>query len=51
MIAPLPPSWLALVEFASAYYQRGLGEIALSVLPVELRRLTNTALANRLHVP
>jgi primosomal protein N' (replication factor Y) len=47
-IAPLSPPWRALVEFAASYYQRGLGEIALSVLPAELRRLGNAAIANRI---
>jgi primosomal protein N' (replication factor Y) (superfamily II helicase) len=39
-IAPLPAAWLQLVEFAAGYYQRGLGELALAVLPPELRKLT-----------
>src|SRR6478735_5803995 len=47
-LPPLPPAWRDLVGFAAGYYQRGLGEIALSVLPVELRRLDNAAIANRL---
>ena len=45
---PLPPAWCELVAFAASYYQRGIGEIALSVLPTELRRLGNAAIANRL---
>ena len=44
----LPSAWCALVDFAASYYQRGIGEIALSVLPAELRRLGNAAIANRL---
>jgi primosomal protein N' (replication factor Y) (superfamily II helicase) len=50
-LASLPPlnaAWLELVEFASAYYQRSIGEVALSVLPPELRKLDNTQLANRI---
>jgi primosomal protein N' (replication factor Y) len=47
-LPPLPLAWRELVAFAAGYYQRGLGEIALSVLPVELRRLDNAAIANRL---
>ncbi len=39
-LASLPPTWLQLVEFAAGYYQRGLGELALAVLPPELRKLT-----------
>ena len=47
-LPPLPLAWRELVAFAAGYYQRGLGEIALSVLPTELRRLDNAAIANRL---
>ncbi len=47
-LSPLTAAWRELVAFAASYYQRGVGEIALSVLPAELRRLGNTALANRL---
>jgi primosomal protein N' (replication factor Y) (superfamily II helicase) len=43
----LPSDWRALVAFAAAYYQRGLGEMALAVLPPELRRLDGTQLARR----
>ncbi|WP_284616056.1 primosomal protein N' [Aquabacterium humicola] len=46
-LPPLPPAWLALAEFASAYYQRGIGELALSVLPPELRKLDAPGLAKR----
>ena len=38
-LPPLPPTWRQLVRFASAYYQRSLGEIAMMVLPPELRQL------------
>ena len=44
----LSPAWLTLVDFASAYYQRGLGELALAVLPPELRKLDAPGLAKRL---
>ena len=40
--------WRALIDFAAAYYQRSTGEIALSVLPPELRKLDNPQLANRI---
>jgi len=33
----LGADWCALVEFAASYYQRSVGEIALAVLPPELR--------------
>jgi primosomal protein N' (replication factor Y) len=46
-VPPLAADWCALVEFAAMYYQRSLGEIALSVLPPELRRLGRDALADR----
>ncbi|HEY4957829.1 MAG TPA: primosomal protein N', partial [Caldimonas sp.] len=44
---PLSADWCALVDFAASYYQRSAGEIALSVLPPELRRLGGEALADR----
>ena len=50
-LASLPPlgaEWRALVDFAAAYYQRGVGELALAVLPPELRKLDDTQLARRL---
>ncbi|HEX4234414.1 MAG TPA: primosomal protein N' [Caldimonas sp.] len=46
-LPPLTPAWCALVEFAASYYQRSVGEIALAVLPPELRRLGRDAVANR----
>ena len=47
-LPPLNAAWLELVEFASAYYQRSVGEVALSVLPPELRKLGDAQLANRI---
>ena len=44
---PLPADWRALIVFAAAYYQRGLGELAMAVLPPELRKIDNTRLARR----
>ncbi|MEO7057451.1 MAG: primosomal protein N' [Caldimonas sp.] len=46
-VAPLSDDWRALVDFAAAYYQRSVGEVALSVLPPELRRLDADSLADR----
>ncbi len=46
-LPPLAPAWLRLVDFAAAYYQRGVGELALAVLPPELRKLDETTLARR----
>ena len=47
-LPPLAPAWLALADFASGYYQRGVGELALSVLPPEMRRMDAASLARRL---
>ncbi|KAB2870146.1 MAG: primosomal protein N', partial [Burkholderiaceae bacterium] len=47
MLSPLPPQWMALVEFAAGYYQRSIGEVALAALPSELRRLSAAQLAAR----
>ncbi|WP_310389646.1 DEAD/DEAH box helicase, partial [Roseateles sp.] len=47
-LTPLSPSWCRLVEFAAAYYQRGVGELALSVLPPQLRELESQPLQLRL---
>ena len=47
-LPPMTPAWCRLVEFAAAYYQRGTGEVALSVLPPELRKLDDAQIANRI---
>jgi primosomal protein N' (replication factor Y) (superfamily II helicase) len=44
----LGPHWCDLITFTAGYYQRGLGEVALSVLPPELRKLNDVQLANRI---
>ncbi len=46
-LPPLGEAWRRLLDFAAAYYQRGTGELALAVLPPELRKLDNTQLARR----
>jgi primosomal protein N' (replication factor Y) len=46
-LPPLSAPWRRLVEFAAGYYQRGLGELALAVLPPELRRLDDAAVGRR----
>lgn len=46
-LPPLPHAWRQLIDFAAGYYQRGLGELALSVLPPELRKLDAPAVAKR----
>jgi primosomal protein N' (replication factor Y) (superfamily II helicase) len=47
-LPPLGEPWRALIEFAALYYQRGVGELALSVLPPELRKLDDTQITRRL---
>ena len=47
-LAPLDARWRQLMAFAAQYYQRSLGEMALSALPPQLRDLDNTRLARRL---
>ena len=46
-IPPLSGSWCDVVEFAAAYYQRSIGEVALSVLPPDMRKLGNDAWLRR----
>ena len=43
--------WRQLVTFASAYYQRGIGEVALAALPPQLREMDGIKLARRLARP
>jgi primosomal protein N' (replication factor Y) (superfamily II helicase) len=47
-IAPLASAWRQLVTFSANYYQRSLGEVALAVLPPQLRDLTAAQLGRRL---
>jgi primosomal protein N' (replication factor Y) len=47
-LPPLPAAWRQLVQFAASYYQRSLGEMALMVLPPELRQLDAEQWARRL---
>ena len=47
-LPPLDGAWRALIDFAAAYYQRGVGELALAVLPPELRRLDDAQLGRRI---
>lgn len=37
---PLNPAWRSLLAFAARYYQRSIGELALSALPPSLRDMT-----------
>ncbi|CAB5698427.1 Primosomal protein N' [Delftia tsuruhatensis] len=50
-IAPLAPAWRRLVAFAAYYYQRSVGEIAVTALPPQLRDMTAEQLARRLRPP
>lgn len=47
-LPPLSPRWCQLVEFAAGYYQRSVGELALAVLPPQLRELEPKQLPLRL---
>jgi primosomal protein N' (replication factor Y) (superfamily II helicase) len=49
-LPPLPAAWRRLVEFSAHYYQRGLGEVALAVLPPELKKLDDAGLAKRIRL-
>jgi len=46
-VPPLNPTWCRLVTFAAGYYQRSVGELALSALPPDLRTASLAALARR----
>jgi primosomal protein N' (replication factor Y) len=47
-IAPLGAAWQQLVTFAAQYYQRSVGEVALSALPPQLRDLSPLQMQRRL---
>ena len=47
-LPPLDAAWRALIDFSASYYQRGVGELALAVLPPELRRLDDAQLGRRI---
>jgi primosomal protein N' (replication factor Y) len=47
-LPPLAADWRELVAFTARYYQRSLGEVALAVLPPELRKLDDAGLAKRI---
>ncbi|MDR0213337.1 MAG: primosomal protein N' [Comamonas sp.] len=50
-ILPLSRNWRRLVGFAAHYYQRSVGEIAVTALPPQLRDMTPEQLARRLAPP
>jgi primosomal protein N' (replication factor Y) len=47
-LQPLSDAWKQLVGFSASYYQRSLGEVALSALPPQLKGLDATQLERRL---
>jgi primosomal protein N' (replication factor Y) len=47
-LSPLPGEWLDLCRFASSYYQRPLGEVALPALPKKLRAVNPVSLTRAL---
>jgi primosomal protein N' (replication factor Y) (superfamily II helicase) len=47
VVPPLALPWRQLVAFAAGYYQRGLGELGLAVLPPELRNLEAAGMERR----
>ncbi|UXH78828.1 primosomal protein N' [Roseateles amylovorans] len=47
-LPPLSDRWRRLLEFAAGYYQRSVGELAVSVLPPQLRDLDAKQLHGRL---
>ncbi len=47
-ITPLSKAWRQLISFTASYYQRSLGEVALSALPPQLRTLNASQVERRL---
>ncbi|MFM2059839.1 MAG: hypothetical protein RLY71_4224, partial [Pseudomonadota bacterium] len=47
-LPPLGAGWCRLLRFAASYYQRSVGELALAVLPPDLRQIDAGQLARRL---
>ena len=47
-VHPLSEAWRQLVGFSATYYQRSLGEVALSALPPQLKGLDATQMQRRL---
>ncbi|MBP8873285.1 MAG: primosomal protein N' [Polaromonas sp.] len=47
-LTPLSDTWRQFISFAAIYYQRSLGEVALSALPPQLRTLDATQMQRRL---
>jgi primosomal protein N' (replication factor Y) len=47
-LPPLGRTWINVVKFIAQYYQRSVGDVALSVLPIELRQTDTAALTKRI---
>ena len=47
-IAPMPHNWLDLISFTARYYQRSLGEVAITALPAALKTMAPEQLARRM---
>ena len=47
-LTPLSDTWRQFISFVAIYYQRSLGEVALSALPPQLRTLDATQMQRRL---
>ena len=47
-LPPLPDAWRALLQFAAGYYQRAQGELAMAVLPAQLKELDSIQVLRRL---
>ncbi len=47
-LTPLSTTWRDFISFAANYYQRSLGEVALSALPPQLRNLDATQMQRRM---
>ena len=47
-LPPLSADWCRVAAFAAGYYQRSVGEVALSVLPPQLRQLTDLQIRARM---
>ena len=45
-LSPLPPDFLRLCEFASAYYQAAIGEVVMQALPAGIKRIDPPARRN-----
>ena len=47
-VSPLNAAWLQMMQFTARYYQRSVGEVALTALPPQLRELSPIQMQRRL---